>query len=339
MPNNDFEFKGYVYSQDRNGKFYRGKWYGAISSFVKDEISEKAYQKAYKSVFRSNVEPAKNKTTRTTYSLNEKWKKQLWSKSSFESYPWNNSGRQLDQRYRALTIDNKNPLFSRVEYGDGKKTGVKDKWGAVGKRKNGKPKAFVLNGIKEWLRHLQIARYQLSKQAENFRVVVGQRALRVFQLSFKYHKFYNENTKWQALSSFTRRKRQISGTWFGKQKSKLFESGELSRSLSNLNSSGELISSVTTGKVRTNKMRISVYDVIRGVRTKDLGTYSFEGVYAGIHNEGVPKGRKPGGKIPKRQFMGWSNFRNGRMDKIDTFAYQIADSYLFDSVFMSKQSV
>ena len=104
--------------------------------------------------------------------------------------------------------------------------------------------------------------------------------------------------------------------------------GDYTPSVAKTKSREELIASIT---------RMSVRDVAKDVPLKGRSTYTTNYVYAGIHNEGVPKGRKPGSKVPRRQFMGWSNYHLHHMDKIDTFAYEIADRYLFDSVFLTKK--
>lgn len=343
MQDDTFRVGRYEYSR-LGDAYYRWK-VGEIAfgKKVQKEITEKVYQKQFE---KYNKGAKTDRRTRTQYNLDTKWKKELWAKSEFKNSPWNTEGRQLHQRYRPLTINDKKPIYSRVFYDEGKRANVKDKWASIGNRKNAKKVVYILNGTKEWLRHIQIAKYQMVKQAENFRVVVGQKALRVFQLSFKYHKFYNEDTQWRALAEYTRNKRIKRHTWFGEHKSKLYETGKLSLSLSNLDDSGNLISRVTTNKVTVNR---TAQWGSKGVRKTKRGKklwnhriekgadYSSTFSYAGIHNEGVPKGRKPGAKIPQRQFMGWSKLRSGKMDKVDTFAYKIADRYLFDSVFMVKQ--
>ena len=61
----------------------------------------------------------------------------------------------------------------------------------------------VLAGTKQWIRQIQISLHQLYVNAENFRVVAGQRAIKVFQNSFKYQQFYNNRShKWASLSSY-----------------------------------------------------------------------------------------------------------------------------------------
>lgn len=327
MPSNSFEIGRYEYSAF-GGKYYRAK----IGETFAKEISKSTYQKYYRQYHGGTP---KGVRTRTNLKLSEGWKKQLWSKSSWGNSPWNNGGNRLQEHLRPLTISDKRDFYGRVRTEAGR---TNSQWGA--KLSNGKYKgtAFVLNGIEELLKHLQIAKYQMRVQAEHFRLAVGQRALRVFQLSFKYHKFYNEDTDWEKLASYTRRKRTVAGTWFGSHKSKLYETGSMSVAFDYKQKIGNA-TRISTSKPHTPRIKMSVRDVIRGVPLKRKIMYSRvdDPVYAGIHNEGVPKGRKPGSKIPQRQFMGWSKSHSNVMDKIDTFAYEVADRYLFDSVFLTKK--
>lgn len=326
MPNSSFEYGNYEYSVF-GGKFYRSK---IGESFAK-EISKNTYQKYYSQY---HGKPAPTVTRGQTPKLSESFKRQLWSKSDFKGSPWNNGGRRIQPHLKPLTISDKRTNFSRIKIDSGLTHG---KWGA--NLSNGKYKGtvFVFNNIQEWIVHLRIAKHQLPVQAENFRIVVGQRALRVFQLSFKYHKFYNENTAWKSLAPYTRNKRIVLGTWYGEQKSKLYETGALANSINYQTGGKGSMTRVFTDKARRKRTRISVTDVMRGVPVRNRQTYSTDYIYAGIHNEGVPKGRKKGDKVPQRQFMGWSNLHSKQMDKVDTFAYEIADRYLFDSVFLSKK--
>ena len=325
MPSNSFEIGRYEYSA-LGGKYYRAK----IGETFAKEISKSTYQKYYRQYHGGTP---KGVRTRTNLKLSEGWKKQLWSKSSWANSPWNNGGNRLQEHLRPLTISDKRDFYGRVQTEAGR---TNSQWGA--KLSNGKYKGtvFVLNGFQEWMKHLQIAKYQMTVQAEHFRITVGQRALRVFQLSFKYHKFYNEDSRWKELASYTRRKRIVAGTWFGSQKSKLYETGAMAGAFDYQQNVGN-ITRISTDTPTTVRKRMSVRDVIKGVPVKGRPTYTTNYIYAGIHNEGVPKGRKHGSKIPQRQFMGWSKSHSTVMDKIDTFAYEIADRFLFDSVFLTKK--
>lgn len=319
-----FSIGDYEYST-LGGKYYRSK----IGQTFAKEISRSTYKKYLRQY---SGTPGTARRVSPPPKLSESWKRQLFSKSQFGHSPWNNDGNRLHDHLKPLSISDKNTNYSRIKTDAGR---THSSWGA--KLSNGKYKGsvFVLNGIQEWMTQLRIAKHQLSVQAENFRIVVGQRALRVFQLSFKYHKFYNEDTAWKALSPYTRAKRKLLGTWFGEQKSKLYETGALAGSLKNAGESG--IMRITTGKATVHRTRISSKDIVRGIPVRNREKYTTDYVYAGIHNEGVPKGRKKLGKVPKRQFMGWSNLRSKSMDKVDSFAYEIADRYLFDSVFLDRK--
>ena len=324
MSNDKFQIGGYEYSKF-GGEYYRSKV--DDKTFTK-KISKSTYQKYYRQ-YGGDI------STRTNLKLSEGWKKQLWSKSSWINSPWNNEGNRLQERLRPLTISDKRDFYGRVRTEAGR---TNSQWGA--KLSNGKYKdsVFVLNGLQDLIKHLQIVKHQMTVQAEHFRITVGQRALRVFQLSFKYHKFYNEDTDWEKLASYTRRKRTVAGTWFGSHKSKLYETGSMSVAFDYKKKIGNA-TRISTSKPHTPRIKMSVRDVIRGVPLKRKIMYrrGNDPVYAGIHNEGVSKGRKPGSKIPQRQFMGWSKSHSNVMDKIDSFAYEIADRYLFDSVFMVKK--
>lgn len=111
--------------------------------------------------------------------------------------------------------ENPNYNWSRVSYRDFdgtiKKGSSSGRWGAnINKNKKGAPgSTTVLAGTKQWIRQIQISLHQLYINAENFRVVAGQRAIKVFQNSFKYQQFYsNGSRKWASLSSFTIKKEQ-----------------------------------------------------------------------------------------------------------------------------------
>ena len=327
MPSDrSFNVGRYEYST-YGGKFYRAR----IGERYAREITKSTYLKYYNQYHGSAPSGVRS---RNNVKLAEGWRKQLWAKSSWNHSPWNNQGNRIQEHLRPLTINDRKPFYGRVQTEAGRTHG---QWGA--KLSNGKYKGavFVLNGMQEWVKHLQIAKYQLVVQAEHFRITVGQRALRVFQLAFKYHKFYNEDSNWKELASYTRRKRMVTGTWFGSQKSKLYETGAMSNAFDYQPGNGGPITRISTKAPTTTRKRISVRDVIRGVPVKNRKTYTTNYVYAGIHNEGVPRGNKPGAKVPKRQFMGWSNYHVHHMDKIDTFAYEVADRYLFDSVFLTKK--
>ena len=299
---NWFEYKGAEFDVI-NGRYYKATDYNG-SRPIWEKISKNTYLNYRKKAFGI-------KSSRYSYKLPDKYKSLLYSKSDGKN-PWNN-GKMLRASLQSLAVSSKVPDYKRI-VGDNFRTS--SKWGMkVSQGKGGS--VSTLNGIQELLLHLKIAKYKLTVQAEHFRITVGQRALKVIELSFKYHKFYNEDTPWQDLAPFTKKKRLWRNTWKGDHKSKLFEYGSLSRAFR----LEENISGIT----RIINERKASY----GRKAKGAHAY-----LAGIHNEGAPKGRKWGKAIPRRQFMGWTS--NTSMDKIDTFAFSIADRYLFDGVFLSK---
>ena len=303
MPNNDwFEYKGAEFDII-GGRYYRATDYNG-SRPIWEKISKNTYNSYRKKAFGV-------KSSRYSYKLPDKYKKLLYHKSEWKNNPWNN-GKRLKASLQPLAVNSKIPDYKRIT-GDNFRTS--SKWGMKISQGKGSS-ASVLNGIPELLLHLKIAKYKFAVQAEHFRITVGQRALKIIELSFKYHKFYNEDTPWQSLAPFTKKKRLWRNTWKGDHKSILFEYGALSRAFETTN-----VGSMT--RIVNNRK------ASHGRRAKGANAY-----LAGIHNEGAPKGMKWGKAIPRRQFMGWTN--SNSMDKIDTFALSIADRYLFDSVFLSK---
>ena len=114
---------------------------------------------------------------------------------------------------------NSNYNWSRVNYLDSnggvRKASSSGRWGSdinQGKRGSG-GSATVLHGTKQWIRQIQISLYALRVQSENFRVVVGRRAMKVFQNSFKYQQFYSSRSRaWASLAPYTLKKRASRGT-------------------------------------------------------------------------------------------------------------------------------
>jgi hypothetical protein len=190
------------------------------------------------------------------------------------------------------------------------------RWGA----KLGKSNATVLNGTKQWVRQIQVTVHALSISAENWRIMVGQRAIKVFQNSFRYLKFYNNRSQhWQSLSSATLRKRAKRGTG--------------SRILREY---GDLYESIKL-KERQNAMTTRVYTDIVPANSSKHKKHSV--CYAGYHNEGKGtygkgwRGHKPTPYV-KRQFMGHSSYLN---PITDPFMRKMMRTYLFDNVFLSRQ--
>lgn len=222
---------------------------------------------------------------------------------------------------------NPNYNWRRVSYinskGSVSKSSSSDRWGAdtnQGKRGAGSS-ATILNGTKQWIRQIQISQYALRVQAENFRVVVGRRAMKVFQNSFKYQQFYsNRSRRWTPLSSYTLKKRARRGT--GSRILK--EYGDLYNSI-------KLDESAGVGRTR----------VYTDIVPANAGHHKKHSIcYAGYHNEGKGtygsawNGHKPKPYV-KRQFMGHSSYLN---PFTDSFMRKMMKLYLFDSVFLMKKT-
>lgn len=222
---------------------------------------------------------------------------------------------------------NPNYNWGRVSYinskGSVSKSSSSDRWGAdtnQGKRGAGSS-ATILNGTKQWIRQIQISQYALRMQAENFRVVVGRRAMKVFQNSFKYQQFYsNRSRRWTPLSSYTLKKRARRGT--GSRILK--EYGDLYNSI-------KLDESAGVGRTR----------VYTDIVPANAGHHKKHSIcYAGYHNEGKGtygsawNGHKPKPYV-KRQFMGHSSYLN---PFTDSFMRKMMKLYLFDSVFLMKKT-
>lgn len=222
---------------------------------------------------------------------------------------------------------NPNYNWGRVGYinskGSVSKSSSSDRWGAdtnQGKRGAGSS-ATILNGTKQWIRQIQISQYALRVQAENFRVVVGRRAMKVFQNSFKYQQFYsNRSRRWTPLSSYTLKKRARRGT--GSRILK--EYGDLYNSI-------KLDESAGVGRTR----------VYTDIVPANAGHHKKHSIcYAGYHNEGKGtygsawNGHKPKPYV-KRQFMGHSSYLN---PFTDSFMRKMMKLYLFDSVFLIKKT-
>lgn len=222
---------------------------------------------------------------------------------------------------------NPNYNWGRVSYinskGSVSKSSSSDRWGAdtnQGKRGAGSS-ATILNGTKQWIKQIQISQYALRAQAENFRVVVGRRAMKVFQNSFKYQQFYsNRSRRWTPLSSYTLKKRARRGT--GSRILK--EYGDLYNSI-------KLDESAGVGRTR----------VYTDIVPANAGHHKKHSIcYAGYHNEGKGtygsawNGHKPKPYV-KRQFMGHSSYLN---PFTDSFMRKMMKLYLFDSVFLIKKT-
>lgn len=222
---------------------------------------------------------------------------------------------------------NPNYNWGRASYINSKggisKSSSSGRWGAdvnQGKKGSG-GSATILNGTKQWICQIQISMYALRVQAENFRVVVGRRAIKVFQNSFKYQQFYSNRTRrWASLAPYTLKKRASRGT--GSRILK--EYGDLYNSIKLDENAGAAKTRVYTDIVPANAGHHKKHSIC----------------YAGYHNEGKGtygsawNGHKPKPYI-KRQFMGHSSYLN---PFTDSFMRKMMKLYLFDSVFLVKKT-
>lgn len=221
---------------------------------------------------------------------------------------------------------NPNYNWGRVNYLDSKglvrKTSSSSRWGAnIGQGKRGAGGSVtVLHGTKQWIRQIQISEYALRIQSENFRVVVGRRAMKVFQNSFKYQQFYsNRARRWTPLAEYTLKKRARRGT--GSRILK--EYGDLYKSIKFDQSAGSMRSRVYTDIVPANSSHHKKHSIC----------------YAGYHNEGkgtygIGRNGRTAKRYIKRQFMGHSSYLN---PLTDSFMRKMMKLYLFDSVFLMKK--
>ena len=266
------------------------------------------------------------KYTRTKLTVPEKY-----SKLFGESTKLKGEGRQLKGWSRTLALrGGSNPEygFRRLKYNlpDGSKFQPSGRYGAdlnqLNKKNIGKTnvgKGYVINGSKAWINHLRIVTHQVTIKAEHFRIAVGNRAIKVFQDSFRLQRFNSAGSyKWAPLSTFTKKKRLKRGT--GSRILK--EYGDLYKSIKiddNHSSEKGRVTRIYTDKVAANADHHKKRTIC----------------YAGLHNSPQP-GETYGrwGKPPKayiqRQFIGHSEL-------IDTFAASVSKRFLFDEVFLIRQ--
>lgn len=190
-----------------------------------------------------------------------------------------------------------------------------ERWGInVNKKQN----VSVLNGLKGQLeRHLKYLVYNVTKEAENFRIAVGYRALKIFDNSFRYSKFYSRNARsWHKLSPATLAKRRSRKT--GSRI--LVEYGDLRNSLKIHEHSPNLPLTTT----------VYTEEVFPSENNRQVNTFC----YAGLHNEGVGTYGRTGKRYIKRQFMGHSSHLDPMTDRI---MRKMTKLYLFDAVFRVKE--
>lgn len=221
---------------------------------------------------------------------------------------------------------NPNSNWERVNFRENgvlHRSSSNSRWGAnVGGKKGGSAgSATILFGTKQWIRQIQISQYALRVQAENFRVMAGKRAIKVFQNSIKYQQFYTSGSRrWAPLSSATLKKRAHRGT--GNRILK--EYGDLLRSI----------------KIK-EKVSVRVTKVYTDIVSANISHHKKHSIcYAGYHNEGkgtygIGRNGRKAKKYIQRQFMGHSSYLN---PLTDSFMRKMMKLYLFDSVFLVKKA-
>lgn len=253
-------------------------------------------------------------------SVSKQYGKYFSSKTNFTS----GRGGHLASWAKPMTLRggaNPNYNWSRAQFtgANGKiiNGSSKTRWGS---NINSNAPATILVGTKQWIRQLQISIHALYVQSEHFRIVVGQRAIKVFQNSFKYQQFYSNRTqRWKPLAPYTLKKRASRGT--GNRILK--EYGDLYNSIKIDENAKPMTTRVYTDVVPANAAHHKRHSIC----------------YAGYHNEGRGTyGRGWNGHKPKpyirRQFMGHSSHLNPYKD---SFLRKMMKMYLFDSVFLVKK--
>ena len=206
-----------------------------------------------------------------------------------------------------------NRQFTKAEYKKQPFSALNAKKGGVG----------VIDG-RSFAKHVFMVREKLSMNAQNFAVILSLRAIKIFQDSFKYKRFYSaDGDKWQDLDPKTIKKRKRRGTWPGAG-GMLMESGDMFQSVYNYKMLNDGI--VTYGvRVFTDPKDYHSRKYV-GKRKFSRGKVSVmrRFCYAGLHNNG---GYIRGGhRLPKRQFMGHSTY-------LFDYANRQITKYLFYDVF------
>lgn len=169
----------------------------------------------------------------------------------------------------------------------------------------------------------QMGKVQLfvDKQLLDFLTVTARYSRDTFIKSFRYKKFYSANgEKWKELSEFTIKKRRRKGTWPGR--GILEDSGTLRQSI---------LFDLGKDMITPHTFRQKLFTNPKMFNTSKNPHRPM--CYAGIHNNpsssdtyGNGFGGRPAKHVVQRQFMGFSTYIDGFMDKN-------IDKYLFDNVF------
>ena len=213
-----------------------------------------------------------------------------------------------DARYMGLPSDYKG--YGKHSTKKGLMT--KKTWQTFGLTSDG---VYKLKNIKEMVLQMTIAAHQISIASEHYRIVLAQRALKIFQDSFTLKRFNSAGEKhWEPLTEWTRNKRRRTRNRLsGEAKRQWPKPGDILRETGNLYKSLEFMQTIKpfTSGVRANAK------------------------YAGIHNDprpGETYGDGWGGlfsplkPVTRRQFMGHSTL-------LDDFVRIYEKAYLFDTVF------
>lgn len=165
--------------------------------------------------------------------------------------------------------------------------------------------------------HFRVARYNVERGSVNFAIVLSERALAIFQESFKLKRFNSRGSSaWPKLSGHTIKSRIRHKTWPGAGRM-LMELGELYSSLKQKPTG-------VGGMVYTDPKAFKEDTYKSGKKRRHI-------CYAAVHNEGKEGGYYFWGNRPavRRQFIGHSTL-------LIEFANRMVKRYLFDDVFVTK---
>ncbi len=317
----DYHIGGKSYSYDD----LTGKWFASESgAFVRNQAIIKQLEDATGKIHHIGKKRTASKSSTARRQSLARLQKNYGSFFQSKTGLFSDKGGHIRSWAKPLTLrGGKDPIYNwgRTPYrgANGKivSGSSSTRWGS---NINSNGPATVLVGTKQWIRQLQIAQHALYVSAEHFRIVVGQRAIKVFQNSFKYQQFYSSRAqRWKPLSAWTLKKR----AWRGTGSRILKEYGDLHDSIKI--------------KENVNLKTTQVYTDIVPANNSHHKRYSI--CYAGYHNEGCGtygngwNGHKPKAYI-RRQFMGHSSHLDPYKDP---FMKKMMKMYLFDSVFLVKK--
>ena len=185
--------------------------------------------------------------------------------------------------------------------------------------------------MQQLFNHFRVVRYNIEKNSLNFIILLSERALEIFQRSFKIKAFNSRGgQKWPELSESTKNVRRKRGTWPGAGRA-LMELGELYSSL-------KLESGKFGGKIYTDPAAFKAETYSDRIKGSKRNKSAAKKIYkrrkvcaAAVHNEGAAGGYTFWGNRPavRRQFIGHSTY-------LISFANSIIKRYMFDDVFVIK---